>query len=99
VQPGSLGLEALGELARALLILERPHLRGAVFEPIAFGEKLSWRFRGQVTPVSREVVTEVEALEIVDEGSAQLMRARGSLWVDGLRIYEMPLLAVRARPS
>jgi acyl transferase domain-containing protein/3-hydroxymyristoyl/3-hydroxydecanoyl-(acyl carrier protein) dehydratase len=99
VQPGSLGLEALSELARALLILTRPHLRGAVFEPIAVGEKLAWRFRGQVTPLSREVVTEVEALEIFDEGSTVILRARANLWVDGLRIYEMPLLAVRARRS
>jgi 3-hydroxymyristoyl/3-hydroxydecanoyl-(acyl carrier protein) dehydratase len=97
VQPGSLGLEALGELARALLLLMRPQLRGAVFEPIAVGEKLAWRFRGQVTPLSREVVTQVEALEISDEGSSVVLKACGSLWVDGLRIYEMPLLAVRAR--
>jgi hypothetical protein len=77
----------------------RPQLRGAVFEPIAVGEKLSWRFRGQVTPLSREVVTEVEALEVTDEGSSLLLKARASLWVDGLRIYEMPLLAIRARQS
>jgi 3-hydroxymyristoyl/3-hydroxydecanoyl-(acyl carrier protein) dehydratase len=99
VQPGSLGLEALAELARALLLLRRPQLLGAVFEPIAVGEKLSWRFRGQVTPLSREVVTQVEALEIIDEGNSLLMRAHANLWVDGIRIYEMPLLALRARQS
>lgn len=97
VQPGSLGLEALVELAHGLLLIERPDLAGAAFEPIAIGEPFAWRFRGQVTPASREVVTEVECVEVLDEPGGALMRARGILWVDGLRIYEMPLFAVRAR--
>jgi 3-hydroxymyristoyl/3-hydroxydecanoyl-(acyl carrier protein) dehydratase len=97
VQPGSLGLEALVELAQVLLLLERPGLRGCAFEPVAVAEPFSWRFRGQVTPASREVVTEIEALEILDEPGGSLIRGCGSLWVDGLRIYEMPVFAVRAR--
>ncbi len=97
VQPGSLGLEALTELAQCLLVFERPEIAGAAFELIALGELMAWRFRGQVTPLSREVVTEIEALEMVEETSGILLRARGNLWVDGLRIYEIPSFAVRAR--
>lgn len=96
VQPGSLGLEALQRLARALLAAKRSDLAGATFEPFALNEPMAWRFRGQVTPASREVITEAEAVEIVDEEGGVLLRARGHLWVDGLRIYEMPAFAVRA---
>jgi 3-hydroxymyristoyl/3-hydroxydecanoyl-(acyl carrier protein) dehydratase len=100
VQPGSLGLDALGRLARCLLVLERPELGDAAFDPIALGEPFDWRLRGQATPASREVIGEVEAIEIADEdGGGARLKARASLWVDGLRIYEIPALVVRARPS
>jgi acyl transferase domain-containing protein/3-hydroxymyristoyl/3-hydroxydecanoyl-(acyl carrier protein) dehydratase len=100
VQPGSLGLDALCRLARCLLVLERPDLAGATFDPITPGEPFDWRFRGQATPSSREVVGEVEALELADDGERDggaRLRARASLWVDGLRVYEIPSLVVRAR--
>jgi 3-hydroxymyristoyl/3-hydroxydecanoyl-(acyl carrier protein) dehydratase len=100
VQPGSLGLDALCRLARALLVLERPDLAGATFDPITPGEPFDWRFRGQATPSSREVVGDVEAIEIADDGTGGArLRARASLWVDGLRVYEIPSLVVRAAPA
>ncbi|NNF11643.1 MAG: beta keto-acyl synthase [Gemmatimonadetes bacterium] len=100
VQPGSLGLEALVQSARALM-----HLKGwldtienPVWEHPIVDFPLSWKYRGQVVPRNDEVVTEVEALEVdVVEGESLTVKVFGTQWVDGLRIYEVPSFAIRVR--
>ncbi|MEM7416266.1 MAG: beta-ketoacyl synthase N-terminal-like domain-containing protein [Gemmatimonadota bacterium] len=100
VQPGSLGLEALVQSARALV-----HLKGwlegiedPVWEHPIVGFPLAWRYRGQVVPTNDEVVTEVEALEVdIVDGESVTVTVFGTQWVDGLRIYEVPSFAVRVR--
>jgi acyl transferase domain-containing protein/3-hydroxymyristoyl/3-hydroxydecanoyl-(acyl carrier protein) dehydratase len=100
VQPGSLGLEALVQSARALV-----HLKGwldgienPVWEHPIVGFPLAWRYRGQVVPLNDEVVTEVEALEVdIVEGESVTLTVFGTQWVDGLRIYEVPSFAIRVR--
>jgi 3-hydroxymyristoyl/3-hydroxydecanoyl-(acyl carrier protein) dehydratase len=101
VQPGSLGIEALLQLLQCAL-----RLRGvgsewgsdARFEPIAIGEPVVWKYRGQVVPTNRLITTLVELIAI-DESvpGAITVRARGSLWVDGKKIYEAGPLAMRVR--
>jgi 3-hydroxymyristoyl/3-hydroxydecanoyl-(acyl carrier protein) dehydratase len=98
VQPGSLGLEALVQSARALV-----HLKGwldgienPVWEHPIVGQPISWRYRGQVVPTNKEVVTEVEALDVeIVEGESVTVQIFGTQWVDGLRIYEVPSFAIR----
>lgn len=100
VQPGSLGLEALVQSARALV-----HLKGwldgienPVWEHPIVGHPLAWRYRGQVVPTNNEVVTEVEALEVdIVDGESVTVTIFGTQWVDGLRIYEVPSFAIRVR--
>jgi 3-oxoacyl-(acyl-carrier-protein) synthase/3-hydroxymyristoyl/3-hydroxydecanoyl-(acyl carrier protein) dehydratase/1-acyl-sn-glycerol-3-phosphate acyltransferase len=97
VQPGSLGIEALIQLLQAYVRLSG---RGATvghprFEPIALGEAVVWKYRGQVLPTNREVVTELEVTAVEDGPDEAVVTAKGSLWVDGLRIYEVENLAVR----
>ncbi len=98
VQAGSLGIEALVQLLRAFARLSG--LGSAIahsrFEPVALNEALVWKYRGQVVPTNREVVTELEvtAVETETDGSVKVA-AKGSLWVDGLRIYEVENLALR----
>ena len=91
VQPGSLGLDALAQLlARAILLkgldagMAEPH-----FETIATGAQMKWSYRGQVTPDKTEVVTVMEITSIEERGTGFLVTARGSLWRDGLRVYEV----------
>ncbi len=100
VQPGSLGLEALVQSARALVDLRgwADGIENPVWEHPIAGFPLAWRYRGQVVPTNREVVTEVEALEVdVVEGESVTVTVFGTQWVDGLRIYEVPSFAVRVR--
>jgi len=100
VQPGSLGLEALIQSARALV-----HMKGwlegienPVWEHPIVGFPLAWKYRGQVVPKRDEVVTEVEALKVdIVEGESVTVEVFGTQWVDGLRIYEVPSFAVRVR--
>ena len=100
VQPGSLGLEALVQSARALLTLRGwlDDIADPVWEQPIVGFPLRWRYRGQVVPTNNEVVTEVEAIEVeIVEGESVTLTVYGTQWVDGLRIYEVPSFAVRVR--
>ncbi len=97
VQPGSLGLEMLVQLlARAA------DLKGAaqrfdtpVWEPIAPGEDLVWTYRGQVNPTAKQVTPIVEIDSIEERDSETIVTGTGSIWVDGMRIYEMRGVSVR----
>ena len=100
VQPGSLGLEALVQTARALLTLKGwlDGIEDPVWEQPIIGFPLAWRYRGQVVPTNDEVVTEVEALEVdIVGGESVTLTVYGTQWVDGLRIYEVPSFAIRVR--
>ena len=100
VQPGSLGLEALVQSARALMHLKGwlDDIENPVWEHPIVGFPLAWKYRGQVVPLNDEVVTEVEALEVeIVDGESVTLTVYGTQWVDGLRIYEVPSFAIRVR--
>lgn len=100
VQPGSLGLEALIQTARALAEMKGwlDGIENPVWEHPVVGTPISWRYRGQVVPTKKEVVTEVEAQAVdIVEGESMTLTVYGTQWADGLRIYEMPSFAVRVR--
>jgi acyl transferase domain-containing protein/3-hydroxymyristoyl/3-hydroxydecanoyl-(acyl carrier protein) dehydratase len=101
VQPGSLGLEALLQTLQAGMLLRGldAGIARPVFEPIALGVPLTWKYRGQVVPESGRVVTDLEFTEIRDEPLGRVAVASGSLWVDGKRIYEVRGLGVRVQSS
>lgn len=100
VQPGSLGLEALVQSARALVALNGwlDDVEDPVWEYPIVDFPLAWKYRGQVVPTNSEVVTEVEVLGVnVVDGESVTVTVYGTQWVDGLRIYEVPSFAVRVR--
>lgn len=101
VQPGSLGIEALVQLLQCAIRLRgvgREWGSAARFEPVALGEPLVWKYRGQVVPTNGLITTLVEVLKIEPNGSdAITVSARGSLWVDGKKIYDTPKLAMRVQ--
>lgn len=105
VQPGSLGIEALVQLLQAHLLLD-----GAA-EAVADGgfvdfvgpDTTTWQFRGQVRPEATLIALTLEAGPIEKHADRWVVRADGSLWVDGCRIYEARGLTVTfaagARPA
>jgi 3-hydroxymyristoyl/3-hydroxydecanoyl-(acyl carrier protein) dehydratase len=99
VQPGSLGLEMMLQLLQFFLIendlgkdIEDPY-----FEPFALNAPVSWKFRGQVRPASKHVVTDVEITSLDVQADSVTVVANGSLWVDGIRCYEAKGMGVRIR--
>ena len=99
VQPGSLGLDALEQLQMRAVLLKVPAsaLKGMVAETPAIGERVKWSYRGQVTPEKREVTTVIELLSLEISPAHVLATARGSLWCDGLRIYEANPISIAFR--
>ena len=97
VQPGSMGLEAFLQLLQCAMLLNGldEGVENPRFEAIALDEALIWKYRGQVMPTNTQVTTELELTRVERDGRGVLAAARGSLWVDGLRIYEVENLAMR----
>ncbi|MCU0733297.1 MAG: hypothetical protein MUE84_17180, partial [Hyphomonas sp.] len=77
-----------------LLKVPATALKGMTAETPAIGERVKWSYRGQVTPEKREVTTVIEVLSLDVSPHRVLATARGSLWCDGLRIYEANPLSI-----
>ncbi|BBY59784.1 beta-ketoacyl synthase N-terminal-like domain-containing protein [Mycolicibacterium sarraceniae] len=97
VQPGSLGLEAMQQAARALARLSghAPAGDGYAFEPVALDQVFSWKFRGQVTPTNKRTRSEIEVLSVERDDSGVLVVFDGRFWCDDLCIYETRGMGVR----
>lgn len=97
VQPGSLGLEAMLQ-ALQFHMLHTGMDRGICqprFEPIALARNHRWKYRGQVLPKHHTVHTTLEITEVGADERGTYALADASLWVDGMRIYEMVGVGMR----
>jgi acyl transferase domain-containing protein/3-hydroxymyristoyl/3-hydroxydecanoyl-(acyl carrier protein) dehydratase len=96
VQPGSLGVESLLQLLQTHMLLARfaEGMKNPRFEPILFGSRLMWKYRGQVLPTDRKISLLVEIVEISRSPARISAEATGSLWVDGKKIYEVQRLGM-----
>jgi len=96
VQPGSLGIEALVQLLQAHLLLEgaAEAVPGGVFADLVTPDPTSWQFRGQVMPEASLVSLTLDADPIEKADGRWSVRAQGSVWVDGRRIYQVKALTV-----
>ena len=101
VQPGSLGVQAMLQLMQVYMLetgMDEGFMRPR-FQPIALGTEVTWKYRGQVLPSSKKIVSEVEIVEVGKNGAAAYVMGRGQLYVDGKRIYELTNLAMRIVPG
>ena len=97
VQPGSLGIEALLQLLQFYMIDTdmAEGLTGAHFEPIRTECPMSWKYRGQVTPKNTLITSTMEITEVGRDEHGPFVVGTGSLWCDGLRIYEVVDMGMR----
>lgn len=95
VQPGSLGLEAMQQAARAAARLAGLADGGSEFEPVAVGQSFSWKFRGQVVPTNRRTRSEIEIISVTEDDRGVLIVFNGAFWVDELCIYSSDAMGVR----
>jgi acyl transferase domain-containing protein/3-hydroxymyristoyl/3-hydroxydecanoyl-(acyl carrier protein) dehydratase len=94
VCPGSLGLESFIELMKCAA---RDRWPGAgAFESMVLGKPHRWLYRGQYTPVNKNVEVQCWLTE-VDEAN-KLLKADGYLLRDGLCVYEMRDFTLKVRP-
>ncbi|MEU6484542.1 3-hydroxyacyl-ACP dehydratase [Streptomyces sp. NPDC046887] len=97
VMPGSCGIEMLVQMTGACLsgtgAISGDRL--AELRPLP-GAELRWTYRGQIQPHHREVQAEVHLREVVRDQDGLTVRAEGSVWRDGLRVYAVDGIALRA---
>ena len=95
--PGSLGVEAILEAMRgfALVSGQGRDLRSPRFgSPPPGLAPLTWRYRGQITQQHRLMELEIHLVDIEQGADQVILTGDASLWVDGLRIYEVKNAAV-----
>ncbi|OAN37617.1 beta-ketoacyl synthase N-terminal-like domain-containing protein [Mycolicibacterium iranicum] len=95
VQPGSLGLEAMQQAARAAVRLAGLAEGRSAFEPVAVGQSFSWKFRGQVIPTNGRTRSEIEIVAVTKDEDGVLVVFDGQFWVDDLCIYSTTAMGVR----
>ena len=94
VCPGSLGLESFIELMKCAA---RDRWPGAGrFESMVLGRTHKWLYRGQYTPVNKDV--EVQCWITGVDDSARTLTADGYLLRDGLTVYEMRDFTLKIKP-
>lgn len=91
VQPGSIGLEAMLQLAREVALRKGLASPEDLFEPVALGVEHTWSYRGQVLPETESARFVVE----ITGCDAGYIEACSELWVDGTCIYRADGLALR----
>ena len=96
VMPGSLGVEAILQTIQAYALqqglaarFQSPHFEMPV------GQKISWKYRGQVLPTHSSMKIEASILAVKEDIEGTLIFANASLWADTMRIYEIKNAVVR----
>jgi 3-hydroxymyristoyl/3-hydroxydecanoyl-(acyl carrier protein) dehydratase len=96
VQPGSLGVQALYQLVQ--FHIEQSGLASGLrrprYRPTVPDVPLLWKYRGQVTPLTRTVTTEVEIVEVGTDDAGPYVVAEGRLWADSILIYHVERFGV-----
>ncbi len=97
VQPGSLGVEAILQLMQANMLQRgyQDSLSNPMFEPIVIGEPVEWHYRGQIAPHNKKITIDIE-IDSIDKNETQItMWALAKVWVDGIKIYQLPKVGMR----
>ncbi len=99
VQPGSLGVEQMLQTIQFYVIEENLHhgIEQPYFEPLVLDSHISWKFRGQVRPENKRIISEIEIISVESTDDGVTVLANGSLWVDGVRCYEAKAIGVRVK--
>ncbi|MEY8198328.1 MAG: beta-hydroxydecanoyl-ACP dehydratase, partial [Colwellia sp.] len=89
VMPGSLGVEAIIELMQTYAL--KNDLGKAFTNPrfIAPNSVVKWKYRGQITPLNKQMSLDVHITDIVKEAGEVRLIGDANLSKDGLRIYQV----------
>ncbi|PCJ47152.1 MAG: polyunsaturated fatty acid synthase PfaC [Gammaproteobacteria bacterium] len=89
VMPGSLGVEAIIELLQTYAV--KNDLGKDFTNPrfIAPATEVIWKYRGQITPINKQMSLDVHVTEIIKEKGEVRIIGNANLSKDGLRIYHI----------
>ncbi len=91
VMPGSLGIEAI---LQAMKVFTQQRFHNQASAELVTGQKMTWRYRGQVLQHHREMQVEVHVHEPQYLGKTKIVTGDASLWADDSRIYEVQNLTI-----
>ena len=89
VMPGSLGVEAVIELMQTYALendLGKQFTNPRFIAPTTL---VKWKYRGQITPLNKEMSLDVHITDIIKEDGEVRLVGDANLSKDGLRIYEV----------
>lgn len=93
--PGALGIEAI---LQAMQVYALQVNLGKQFKSPRFGQvlnhKISWKYRGQITPENKKMSLEIHISAIEFETDQVKIIGDASLWKEDLRIYEVKDIAI-----
>nr|A0A1B3PEI9.1 RecName: Full=Polyunsaturated fatty acid synthase subunit C; Short=PUFAs-C [Thraustochytrium sp. ATCC 26185]AOG21006.1 polyunsaturated fatty acid synthase subunit C [Thraustochytrium sp. ATCC 26185] len=97
VMPGSLGVESMFQLVEAIAVQDDLAGKHGIANPTITHApgKISWKYRGQLTPKSKQMDSEVHVTSIEAHDGVVDVVADGYLWADGLRVYQVNNIRVR----
>nr|ANI86013.1 polyketide synthase subunit C [Aurantiochytrium sp. qe-4] len=97
VMPGSLGVESMFQLVKSIAVKQDLAGKYGITNP-TFAHapgKISWKYRGQLTPTSKFMDSEAHIVSIEAHDGVVDIVANGNLWADGLRVYNVSNIRVR----
>jgi len=89
VMPGSLGVEAIIELLQTYAVkndLGKDFTNPRFIAPVS---EVIWKYRGQITPINKQMSLDVHITEIIREKDEVRIIGNANLSKDGLRIYHI----------
>jgi 3-hydroxymyristoyl/3-hydroxydecanoyl-(acyl carrier protein) dehydratase len=98
VMPGSLGVEAVLQAMQAYALrvgLGDSYASANFFLPDV--ESMVWKYRGQITPAHKTMELEVHITDVKNLDGETIVTGDASVWVDGIRIYEIKRAAIGLR--
>jgi 3-hydroxymyristoyl/3-hydroxydecanoyl-(acyl carrier protein) dehydratase len=91
VMPGSLGIEAIFQAMKVFALQQATNPASVV---LVAGQKMNWRYRGQVLQHHQQMQLEVFFRKTQSPGKRRLFTGDASLWADDSRIYQVQNLAI-----
>ncbi|WP_409439406.1 beta-ketoacyl synthase N-terminal-like domain-containing protein [Psychromonas sp. GE-S-Ul-11] len=89
VMPGSLGVEAIIELLQCYALQNDLGQQFTNPRFIAPETKVAWKYRGQITPLNKQMSLDVHIKQIIRNASEVRIIGDANLSKDGLRIYQV----------
>ncbi|MBU0991237.1 MAG: 1-acyl-sn-glycerol-3-phosphate acyltransferase [Proteobacteria bacterium] len=91
VQPGSLGVEAIIQLAQFYMIHEKMDkgIKNPRFTASSIGNNMIFKYRGQVLLDKETISSEVHILETGKDERGAYIIAEGFLWIDNKKIFQV----------